>query len=188
MKKTTIMTLALAAGVATAVIAGSFVFVDHQPRQVRAQWKNIYRTPGGLVAGADLIVLANHVVAEPGRVVGEGEDATPFTNNTFEIQSVMRGVHNGSQLVVEQTGGILSSGAVFDINDGGPYAPGSTYLLFLKSRGDGTYYVINHQARYRVADGILEGVDPTDPVVARFHGLPLEAGQRVVEKRVRMIE
>ncbi|HLG14065.1 MAG TPA: hypothetical protein VJH03_05975 [Blastocatellia bacterium] len=188
MKKITIMSLALVAGVATAVVAAGFLVADHQPRQVRAQWKNIYRTPGGLVAGADLIVVANHVAAVPGRIAGEGEDATPFTDNTFAIESVLRGDHNGSELVMEQTGGILPDGAVFDINDGGLYAPGATYLLFLKSKGDGTYYLINHQARYRVEDGILEGVDPTDPVVARFHGLPLDAGQRVIEKRVRVIE
>ncbi|HLG14061.1 MAG TPA: hypothetical protein VJH03_05955 [Blastocatellia bacterium] len=189
MKRIVILSLTLALGVVVALAVGSFLTPKPQPAQTAmAHWKNIYKTTGGLVAGADLIVTADHLWAEPGRVVGEGEDATPFTNNTFAVGSILKGVHEDSTLVLEQTGGVTADGAVFNINDGGPYQPGEPYLLFLKSKGDGTYYLINHQARYRIVDGFLEGVDPTDPVVARFNGMSLDRGFNVIEKKVRTLE
>ena len=189
MKRIAILSSVLALGVLTALTSGHFLAPKPAPtRIVRAQWKNIYRTTAGLVAGADLIVIANHMYAEPGRSVGEGEDATPFTNNAFAINSILKGENDGPTLVLEQTGGIMGNGAVLNIDDGGPYEPGATYLLFLKSTGEGSYYLINHQARYRVTDGVLEGVDPTDEVVARMHGLSLDRSVNIIEKRVRMLE
>lgn len=188
MKRIMIMSLALIAGLVTAISIGNVVFQKQQVIQTSAQWKEIYRTPGGLVAGADLIVVAEHLLAEPGRVVGTGEDATPFTNNTFGVQSILKGSHNGENLVLEQTGGMLASGAIVNINDGGAYVPGTQYLLFLKDRGDGVYYLINHQARYRINGNILEGVDPTDSVVAKLHGQTLEESGRMIANRIRMLE
>ncbi len=189
MKKIVILSLSLAMGVATALAVGYFLMAKpQQTRMVQAQWKDVYRTVGGLVAGADLIVIADHFSAQPGRVVGEGEDATPFTNNTFVVESILRGVHEGSTLELEQTGGIMAGGQVLAISDGGPYEPGSRYLLFLKSKGDGTYYLISHQARYRIEGDILEGVDPTDRIVSQLHGRSLSRGRDLVRKRVKMIE
>jgi hypothetical protein len=187
MRKILVLSVALVAGVVTAVVVGQLVS-EPQPHRAVAQWKNVYRTTGGLVAGADLIVLADHLGAEPGRVVGEGEDATPFTNNTFAIRQLLRGKHDGIELVVEQTGGLMADGSVFDINDGGPYARGATYMLFLKKGEGDAYYVINHQARYEVKDDILEGVDPTDAVVARMHGRTLDSGREMVLRRARMLD
>lgn len=188
MKKIIIMSSALMAGVVAALIVGNQILSSSQPSRTVAQWKDVYRTPTGLVAGADVIVVAEHMAAVPGRVVGRGEDATPFTNNTFSVKSVMKGEHNGEELVVEQTGGLTTNGAVYQINDGGSYQPGTTYLLFLKNRGDGTYYVINHQARYRIEGGMLEGVDPTDPVVARFHGKGLEEASKSIRARAELVK
>ncbi|MEW6207538.1 MAG: hypothetical protein AB1631_04170 [Acidobacteriota bacterium] len=189
MKRIAILSLSLAMGMVTALAVGHFLKAKPQETHLmQAQWKNVYKTPGGLVAGADLIVVADHFSAEPGRMIGEGEDATPFTNNTFVVESVIKGVHEGETLMLEQTGGIMANGQILAINDGGQYEPGARYLLFLNSRGDGSYYLINHQARYRINGDTLEGVDPTDRVVAQLHGRSLDAGRVMVEKRLKLIE
>lgn len=190
MKRIVILSTSLAMGVIVALAVGHFLTAKPQlTHTMQAQWKDVYRTPGGLVAGADLIVIADHISAEPGRLVGEGEDATPFTNNTFAVESILKGVHEDVTLVLEQTGGIAAGGRVFNINDGGPYKPGSRYLLFLKSTGEGSYYLISHQARYRIDEGdVLEGVDPTDRVVAQLHRRTLDSGRDVIQKRLRLIE
>jgi hypothetical protein len=190
MKRIAILSMSLALGVLIALALGHFLIAKPPTtRTLQAQWKDVYRTPGGLVAGADLIVIADHMRAEPGRVVGEGEDATLFTNNTFVVESTLKGVHEELTLKLEQTGGIAADGQVFNINDGGPYEPGSRYLLFLKSTGDGSYYLISHQARYRIDEGeVLEGVDPTDRVVSRLHKLTLDRGRKEIKGRLKMIE
>ena len=189
MKKIIILSVSLAMGVVTAMVAGHFLKAKPLPtRTVQARWKNIYKTTGGLVAGADLIVVADHMSAEAGRIVGEGEDATPFTNNTFAVESILKGVHEGPTLVLEQTGGIMADGQVFNINDGGPYEPGARYVLFLKSRGDGTYYLINYQSRYRIDGDMLDGVDPTDRVVSQIHGRTLDGGRDLIQRRMKLLE
>ncbi|MBI3650409.1 MAG: hypothetical protein HY231_05110 [Acidobacteria bacterium] len=190
MKNIAILCVSLVMGAGLALTVGHFLTASPTATPtMQAQWKDVYRTPGGLVAGADLIVIADHLAAEPGRVVGEGEDATLFTNNTFAIESILKGVHEEVTLMLEQTGGVTANGQVFNINDGGAYEPGGRYLLFLKSKGDGSYYLISHQARYRIEDGeVLEGVDPTDRVVARLHKQPLDRGRSLIQNRLRLIE
>ena len=186
MKKFAVLSLALVLGVATALAASHFTAPAPQTVQAKAQWAEVYRTPGGLVSGADLIVVAKHVASQPGRIVGD----TPFTYNGFEIQGVLKGVHDGHDLVVEQTGGMTPDNVILGIDDGGPFVPGHRYLLFLKAQGaNGVYYQINHQARYEIErDGMLKGVDATDAVVARFNGRPLDEASAVVERRIRMIQ
>lgn len=180
MRKLAVLSLVLVLGVATALAANRFVAPASESVQAKVQWAEVYRTPGGLVAGADLIVLARHVASQPGRVVGD----VPFTYNGFEIQETLKGVHDGRDLVVEQTGGLTKGGLILSIDDGGPYVPGRSYLLFLKAQGaNGVYYQINHQARYEIdRAGILKGVDPTDGVVARFNGRSLDEATGVVER------
>ena len=186
MKKFAVLSLALVFGVATALAASHFVASAPETVQAKAQWAEVYRTPGGLVSGADLIVLAKHVAARPGRVAGD----VPFTYNGFEIQKVLKGVHDERELVVEQTGGLMKDGLILGIDDGGPFVPGRSYLLFLKAQGaNGVYYQINHQARYELGrDGMLKGVDPTDAVVARFNGRSLDEASAAVERRIRMVQ
>jgi hypothetical protein len=189
MKRILILSAVLAMGIATALAVSSLLMPKSPPvKTAMAHWRNLYKTTGGLVAGADLVVVANHMWAKPGRVVGEGEDATPFTDNTFAVTSILKGEHVGETLEVEQTGGLASNGTIFYINDGGAYEPGESYLLFLKSTGEGSYHIISHQARYRMVGETLEGVDPTDSVVARMHRMPVAAGMKEIKKRVRMME
>lgn len=189
MKRIAILSVSLAMGVVTALAAAHFLMAKPQPtRTIQAQWKDVYKTTGGLVAGADLIAIAYHDSAEPGRVVGEGEDATPFTNNTFVVESILKGVHGELTLMLEQTGGIAADGQLFSIDDGGPYEKGGRYLLFLKSSGDGSYYLISHQARYRIEGDVLEGLDPTDQVVSQLHGQALDRGRDTVKKLVKLLQ
>ena len=180
MKRFAVFSLALVLGVATALAASHFAAPNPKTIQAKVQWAEVYRTPGGLVSGADLIVLARHVESQPGRVAG----GVPFTYNGFEIQRVLKGAHDGDDLVVEQTGGLMKDGLILGIDDGGPFVPGRSYLLFLKAQGaNGVYYQINHQARYEIErDGRLKGVDPADAVVARFHGRPLDEASAIVER------
>ena len=184
MKKIVVLSVALAFGVAAALAVGQIAASTPEQVQAKAQWAEVYRTPGGLIAGADLIVVARHVASQPGRVVGD----VPFTFNGFEIQSVLKGVHDERELVVEQTGGRRKDGRIFGIDDGGPFVPGDSYLLFLKEQGaNGVYYQINHQARYQInRNGLLKGLDPADGVVARFHGRPLGEANGLIERRVRV--
>ena len=186
MKKIASLSLALAFSIATAVAVGQLAAPAPRTVTAQAQWAEVYRTPGGLVSGADLIVLARHVESQPGRVVGD----VPFTYNGFEIQRVLKGVHDGRALVIEQTGGLMKNGLTLGIDDGGPFVPGRSYLLFLKAQGaSGVYYQINHQARYELGrDGMLKGIDPTDVVVARFNGRPLEEASTVVERHIHRIQ
>lgn len=186
MKKFAVLSLALVLGVATALAASHFAAPAPKTVQAKARWAEVYRTPGGLVSGADLIVLARHVASQPGRVAGD----VPFTYNGFEIQRVLKGVHDERELVVEQTGGLRKDGLILGIDDGGPFVSGRSYLLFLKAQGaNGVYYQINHQARYELdRDGMLKGVDPTDAVVARFNGRPLDEASAVVERHIRRIQ
>ncbi len=186
MKKILVLTTALVMGVVTALAVGHFITRKPATITAKAQWKNIYHTRSGLVAGADLIVLAEHVSAEPGRFVGYGEDALPFTNNTFKIEKILKGDYEGSELVVEQTGGVMANGTVFNLDDGGPYEIGGRYLLFLNSDEQGAFYVINSQARYNVRGDELEGVDPTDPVVAGFHRAKFDDAHEMIRARIRL--
>ncbi len=188
MKKILVLTAALVMGVATALAVGHFMTSKPATITAKAQWKNVYRTQSGLVAGADLIVLAEHVSAEPGRSVGYGEDAVPFTNNTFKVEKILKGDYEGSELIVEQTGGVMANGLVFSIDDGGPYEIGGRYLLFLNSNEQGAFYVINHQARYSVRGDELEGVDPTDSVVARFHRVKFDEAGETIRERVKLLK
>ncbi len=176
-----------AAGFGVAVFAGHAFLHRDQPVLARAQWTDVYETSGGLIAGADLIVEVELLNAAPGRTVGEGWSATPFTNNRFRIVETLKGAHHGQVLTVEQTGGALDSGVIMNIDDGGPFEKGVRYLLFLKNKGegDGMYYQINHQARYKIYADMLEGVDPEDPVVKEFHWQRMKDSRDLIKAKVR---
>ncbi len=115
---------------------------------LRAHWADDYRNLREMVGGVDVVVVATNVLSQPGRV----EDADtgnplPFTNQFFRSEQVLKG-QVGGNFVVEQTGGSVG-GAVLSIDDGGPYSPGSRYLLFLNKQPDtDMYYLVNPQGRF----------------------------------------
>jgi hypothetical protein len=131
-----------------------------------------------LVAEADLIVLAEHGLAKPGRTAGHGEGVVPFTLHGFVVQKVIKGVLEEPILLVEQTGGRLPGGEMLKINDGGAFKPTAQYLLFLESAGNGLYYQINHQGRFAVEHDRLVGVDHEDGVISVLDGERLEPAMR----------
>lgn len=133
-----------------------------------------------LAGRADLVVLAEHVLTRPGRTAGRGEDAIPFTLNGFRALSTLVGEVEGAVVLVEQTGGARPDGRRLSIHDGGPFRTGERYLLFLQSKGNGLYFQINDQARYRVEEGRLAAVAPGDPVAAALHGRPVERALELV--------
>lgn len=177
MKRMLVLSLALVVGFATARVVGKAVS-GPQTVTSQAQWVDVYRTPSGLIAGADLVVVAKHISAQPGRVVG----SVPYTMNGFEIEQLIKGVHNGPALLLEQTGGRAGE-IIVNIDDGGPFKEGRSYLLFLKSQGNGVFYQINHQARYELDGDRMVGVDPTDSVVAAFHNRGFDAVTNFVRDR-----
>ena len=190
MKTKTMMIAALGAGIATAWFAGQWINGDVQI-QANAQWREVMKSPDGLISGADLIVLAEMREAVPKTVTyGEADETIPYTQNFMAVSSVIKGEFEGDTLLVEQTGGILTEGVRFDINDGGPYEEGKLYLLFLRDQGNGSYYVINHQARYELDQekDVLIGVDPSDPVVAAFHGEGIDKALYRIEERAASLE
>lgn len=185
MKNFAIKSIAFALGLATAFAVGSYVTPEPASETVAAMWAHHFKTPTGLVAGADLVVIAEHVAAQPGRVVG----STPYTDNGFLVHQVLKGRFQGRELVVEQTGGLRDDGSVLLINDGGAYVRGQRYLLFLKDQGNGVHYLINAQGRYEIGDnGRLTGLEPDDAVVAAYHGQPVHRAMLDVTKRAEMVK
>ena len=138
------------------------------PRSGKAHWADHYNSLEQMMADVDAIVLARHVAGMPGRVEDSPEDPLPFTNNRFLTIRAVKG-NVGSSFIVEQTGGDLA-GVEYSIDDGGPYAPGDHYLLFLKRQPDtGYFYLVNPQGRFHNEGGRLKAV-VRDAVTARLHG------------------
>jgi hypothetical protein len=150
---------------ATAAVAADRDLVQPPTPQAKAQWAQVYRTADALIAGADLIVTARHVMTQPGRVVG----TVPFTYNGFVITSVLKGAAEGTDLVVEEAGSRTGDVRV-GIADDDPFVPGKSYLLFLKSQGRNGVYSPLNQARYEVHGNELMGADLEDQVVRVFSG------------------
>ena len=140
------------------------------PVSAKAHWAEHFNSLRQMRASADVIVLARHIAAQPGRVEDAPADPLPFTNNWFETVQAIKG-HPGASLVVEQTGGALE-GVEYSIDDGGPYAAGGRYLLFLKKQPDTSYYyLINAQGRFYNEGGKLKAV-VRDAATSRLHGKP----------------
>ena len=146
--------------------AGRGTFAAH------GHWEVSYKNLGQMIADADAIVVATHLYSQPGRVEdAETGDPLPFTNQYFRAEQVgksRKGMAN--HFVVEQTGGEIPGGGILTIDDGGPYQPGSRYLLFLKQQPDGSYYYLpNPQGRFLNEGGKLKAV-VKDQATALVHG------------------
>lgn len=166
---------------AAVVVAGLFLSLVLVPRIVpdpharsvapqggKAHWAKHYSSLGEMIADVDAIVLARHLDAQPGRVEDADTDPLPFTNNRFQTIRAIKG-DVGKTFVVEQTGGTIA-GAVYSIDDGGAYAPGDRYVLFLNKQPDtGYYYLINPQGRFHNEGGRLKAA-ARDRVAAQLHG------------------
>lgn len=171
-----IASLALAAaGLVTGTLSARFL---HQPHWTsRAAWKEVYRAPRQLVRGVDAIAVATAVEARPGRTATSenGEDVLRFELVDFDVVRGLKGVETSDRITLERAA--ASEGGVFLDYDGGPFEIGQTYLLFLKRQGEGdTFYQVNDQGRYRLANDRLEAAEPDDQVAAHFHDRTLKEG------------
>ncbi len=124
---------------------------------------------------ADVVALVTVQETFPGRVVvvNEGEDKLPYQMVEFTVdQAVKGGVVAGDRYMLERAGGMDPDGIYHNIDaDGGEYASGTQYLLFLKwqENNSGMFYLVNDSARYEVRGNRLIGLDPDDAVTAQFH-------------------
>lgn len=126
---------------------------DVDARRFHTAWKDTYAAPGPMVRDVDAIVLARHVGTSPGRVAfsDNPEDAVPFELNHFVVEQGMKGVKSGATITIERVGGTVNGASVILDADGGPYAAGEQYVLFLKKQPESSfYYVVNDQARFGV--------------------------------------
>lgn len=169
--------------VAVGLVAGVTLAdrVLHRPVQsAEAAWAEVFKSPAGLARSVDVIALAQAVGVAPGRVAfsDKGEGPLPFQLVDFEVLHGVKGAAPGDRFTVERAGGVDPSGrAVVITADGGDFAPGEVYLLFLKQQPDGAYfYQVNDQGRFQLKGNHFMAVSPDDPVATRLHGSTLEQG------------
>jgi hypothetical protein len=162
---------------------------DKRPRRLSAAaWKEKYRSAEELIKGVDVVVLAQAVAVNPGRVAysANGEDALPFEVVEFIAVRGLKGVSDGGPVSVERVGGVDNDHSIFFGDDGGPVEVGGTYLLFLKKQEDGPYYYqVNNQGRFRVEGGRVNAADPEDEVAASLHGRGLGEVMQAIRKTAR---
>jgi hypothetical protein len=162
---------------------------DRQPRRLTAAaWKDKFRSTEELVKGVDVVVLAQAVAVNPGRVAysANGEDALPFEVVEFTAINGLKGTSDGAPISVERVGGGDNDQSIYFGDDGGPVEIGGTYLLFLKKQEDGPYYYqVNNQGRFRVEGGRLRAADPEDEVAASLHGRGLGEVMQAIRKTAR---
>jgi len=131
-----------------------------------AAWKQVYSTADGLIDGVDTIVMAEAVSILPSRIaVSDGSrDELPFELVAFRVSSPFKDASKDGLIYVERVGGLDSKGRPINIDyDGGSFAIGKSYLLFLKRQEDGPfYYQVNDQGRYDVIDNELIPVGETE--------------------------
>lgn len=174
------VTLGLLAGVTVADL-----MIHQSVESAEAMWKQNFDTPRALARSVDAVVLAQALDSRPGRVAtsDKGEGPLPFQLVDFEVVHGLRGADVGERITVERAGGVDPTGSRVAISaDGGEFAHGEVYLLFLKKQ-DGTpfYYQVNHQGRYHLNGDHFLAAFPDDRVATQLHGVTLEQGLARVE-------
>lgn len=161
---------------------------EHKPKSA-AVWKEVYSTPDQLIAGVDVIMLAEAVNITPSRIAHSenGEDELPFELVAFRVSNSPKGAKSDQLVYVERAGGFDSKGHAINIDfDGGNFEIGKSYLLFLKHQEQGAYfYQVNDQGRYDVVEDELKpvGNDENDTVKDFFKNKSVGEGLRIVEEK-----
>jgi hypothetical protein len=178
------LTLAVAVvGIAGGAVVGDSL-IHREVAQSDAAWAQVFRTPDQLTRGVDAVVFAHAVTVEAGRVAysDNGEDALPYQVYEFEVIRPVKGLKGADRIFVERAGGESAEGAVYLDADGGEFEIGQAYMLFLNQQPDGPYfYQVNHQGRYRVANGRLHASVHDDVVTEALNGRTIEEGLRIVK-------
>jgi len=148
-----------------------------------------HATLAELVAATDVVVRAEVVATERGRLFGDPASGTAVESRlvTLEVAEVVRGtgIEAGTTVLVEEEGW-LPDGAPLVVDGAAPSAVGDDGLWFLVAGGDpavDAFVVVNAQGRYLLSGpgGGLRGAAGDDPLVAELAALPLPA----LEARIR---
>jgi hypothetical protein len=122
-----------------------------EPR-ASAVWAYRAKDLATMTRDVEAIVLAKLEAIDQGRVVlsTRGEAPTAFEQDTFVVTRGVKGLVAGELFTVERVATRQADGGIFNA-DGGSYAQGETYLLFLNRQPEtGMYYLVNDEGRYVV--------------------------------------
>jgi hypothetical protein len=126
-------------------------------------------TLDALVAASDVVVRAEVVATERGRVFGEpGGAAVESRLVTLEVTDVLAGVAPADDAVLVEEEGWLEDGAPLIVDGAAPSRPGDDGIWFLVRVGDPdvpVYVVVSAQGRYLVDGDGLAGASGDDPLV-----------------------
>jgi hypothetical protein len=158
-----------------------------EPLRVRATSVYDFSSLDEMGAASDLVVEADVVAVERGRLVGEpGEGGVISRIVTLAVVDVIRGDTTATTVIVEEEGW-LSDGTPIIVDDVEPSVVGDHGVWFLDALDalNGAdlpaYLVINSQGRMLERDDRVEGGDQTDPLV-------LAVQQRSFDELVRALE
>jgi hypothetical protein len=142
-----------------------------EPLRVRATSVYDFSSLDEMGAASDLVVEADVVAVERGRLVGEpGEGGVISRIVTLAVVDVIRGDAAASTVIVEEEGW-LPDGTPIIVDDVEPSVVGDHGVWFLDALDalDGAdlpaYLVINSQGRMLERDDRVLGGDQTDPLV-----------------------
>jgi hypothetical protein len=133
-----------------------------------------------LVAASDLVVRADVVRTERGRVFGDPEAATAIESRVvaLSVTEVLHGTgaEPGGRLLVEEEGWD-AEGAPLVVDGLGPSAEGDDAIWFITAVGadeEARYVVVSAQGRYLVEGDRLRGASGDDPLVATLAAMSPE--------------
>jgi hypothetical protein len=132
-----------------------------------------------LASSADLVVRAEVVATERGRVFGEpGGGAVESRLVTLAVDDVLTGAAStGASLLVEEEGW-LEDGTPLIVDGAEPSRVGDDGIWFLDAVGtvdEPVYVVVSAQGRFLVDGDRLTGASGDDPLVATLSGLSADA-------------
>jgi hypothetical protein len=175
------MLLAACAGVIAATTVRTLPeTAGHRVPRAQALWVYQASTAAQMAQDVEAVVLARHRAVRPGRTVlsSRGEAPLAFELNEFVVVRAFKGMSTGERFTLERVATQqLRHSVPFDA-DGGAYARGQQYFLFLGSQPNtGFYILVNDQARYALGvDGRLQGIrhDAAAAVSKQITGRRLE--------------
>lgn len=131
-----------------------------------------------LVAAADVVLRAEVVATERGRVFGEpGGPAVESLLVTLEVAEVLAGPVPVDSAVLVEEEGWLEDGTTLIVDGAAPSATGDDGIWFLVEVGDPdgpVYVVISAQGRYLLDGDGLAGATGDDPLIAELSGLSVD--------------
>jgi hypothetical protein len=139
-----------------------------------------------LVAASDLVVRAEVVSTDRGRVFGDPESDAAIESRvvTLSVTRVLHGTGTtpGRRVLVEEEGW-TADGAPLVVDGLSPSSEGDDGIWFLTRVGaeeEARYVVVSAEGRYLVAGGRLTGAEGDDPLVASTSAMAPDALEAAV--------